>query len=42
MIKSRGMRWVGHVAHMGDMRNVYEVLVRKPEGMEPLRRPRCR
>jgi len=31
MIKLRGMRWVGHVAHMEEMRNVY-ILVRKPEG----------
>jgi hypothetical protein len=27
-----GMIWVGHVARMGEMRNVYSILVRKPEG----------
>jgi hypothetical protein len=32
MIKSRRMRWMGHVVHMGDMRNVYKILVGKPEG----------
>jgi hypothetical protein len=31
-IKSRRMRWVGHKAHMGEGRNVYRVLVGKPEG----------
>jgi hypothetical protein len=31
MIKSRRMRWAGHVAHMGEMRNVHKILVRKPE-----------
>jgi hypothetical protein len=31
-IKSRRMRWVGHVAHMGEGRNVYGVLVGKPKG----------
>jgi len=36
------MRWVGHVACMGDRRRVYRVLVGKPEGMRPLGRPRCR
>jgi hypothetical protein len=41
-IKSRRMRWVGHVAHMGEERNIYRVLVRKPEGKRPLERPRCR
>jgi hypothetical protein len=30
-IKSRGMRWAGHVARMGEGRNVYRVLVGKPE-----------
>jgi hypothetical protein len=28
--KSRGMRWTGHVAHTGNMRNEYEILVGKP------------
>jgi hypothetical protein len=39
-IKSRRMRWVGHVARMGEGRNVYRVLVGKPEGKRPLERPR--
>jgi len=39
--KSRKMRWVGHVAHMGERRGVYRVLVEKPEGKRPLGRPRC-
>jgi hypothetical protein len=38
VIKSRRMRWVGHVAHMGEGRGVYRVLVGKPEGKIPLRR----
>jgi hypothetical protein len=41
-IKSRSMRWVGHVARMGEDRNVYKVLMGKPEGKRPLGRPRCR
>jgi hypothetical protein len=41
-IKSRRMRWVGHVAHMGEGRNVYRVLMGKPEGKRPLERPRRR
>jgi hypothetical protein len=32
LIKSRRMRWAGHVARMGEGRNVYRVLVREPEG----------
>jgi hypothetical protein len=40
VIKSRRMRWVGHIAHMGEMRNVYKILVRKPERKRPLGRPR--
>jgi hypothetical protein len=39
-IKSRRMRWAGHVARMGEGRNVYRVLVGKPEGKRPLERPR--
>jgi hypothetical protein len=35
-IKSRRMRWMGHVAHMGKERKVYKVLVGKPEGKRPL------
>jgi hypothetical protein len=42
MIKSRRMRWVGHVASMRDRRGVYRVLVGKPEGKRPLGRPRLR
>jgi len=42
VIKSRRMRWAGHVAHMGENRNTYRVLVRKPEGRRPLGRPRHR
>jgi hypothetical protein len=41
-IKSRRMKWAGHVAHMGEGRNVYRVLVGKPEGKRPLERPRRR
>jgi hypothetical protein len=42
IIKSRRMRWAGHVARMGEMRNVYRLLVGKPEGKRPLGRPRRR
>ena len=42
VIKSRRMRWAGHVASMGEERGVYRVLVGKPEGRRPLGRPRCR
>jgi len=42
MIKSRRMRWAGHVVRMGERRGVYRVLVGKPEGKRPLRRPRRR
>jgi hypothetical protein len=41
-IKSRIMRWAGHVARMGEGRNVYRVLVGNPEGKRPLGRPRRR
>jgi hypothetical protein len=41
-IKSRRMRWAGHVARMGEGRNVYRVLVGQPEGKRPLERPRRR
>jgi hypothetical protein len=40
MIKSRMMGWTGHVAQMGNKRNPYGILVRKPEGKRPLGRPR--
>jgi len=36
------MRWAGHVAHMGEERGVYRVLMGKPEGRRPLGRPRRR
>jgi len=42
VIKSRRMRWAGHVARMGEERRVYRVLVGKPEGKRPLGRPRRR
>jgi hypothetical protein len=42
MIKSRKMRWAGHVARMGAKRNWYRILVGKPEGKRPLGRPRRR
>jgi hypothetical protein len=41
-IKSRGMRWAGHVARMGEERKVYKVLVGKPEEKGPLGRRRRR
>jgi hypothetical protein len=41
-IKSRKMRWAGHVARMGEERNVYSVLMGTPEGKRPLGRPRHR
>jgi hypothetical protein len=42
MIKSRRMRWAGHVASMGEKGNAYRILVGKPEGKRPLGRPKCR
>jgi len=42
VIKSRRMRWVGHVARMGERTGVYKVLVGKHEGKRPLGRPRRR
>jgi len=42
MIKSRRMRWAGHVARTGERRGVYRVLVGKPEGKRQLGRPRHR
>jgi hypothetical protein len=38
IIKSRRMRWAGHVARMGQKRNTYRLLVGKPEGKRPLGR----
>ena len=40
VVKSRRMRWAGHVARMGEGRGVHRVLVGKPEGKSPLGRPR--
>jgi hypothetical protein len=42
IIKSRRMRWAGHVARMGETINAYRILVGKPEGKRPLGRPRRR
>jgi hypothetical protein len=42
VVKSRRMRWAGHVARMGEDRRVHWVLVGKPEGKRPLGRPKCR
>jgi hypothetical protein len=41
-IKSRRMRWAGYVAHVGERRGVYRILVGKPEEKTPLERPRHR
>jgi hypothetical protein len=40
VIKSRRLRWTGHVSRMGERRGAYRVLVGKPEGKRPLERPR--
>jgi hypothetical protein len=42
IIKSRRMRWIGHVVRIGDKRNEYKLLVGEPEGKRPLGRPRYR
>jgi hypothetical protein len=42
VIKSRRMRWAGHVACMEEGRGVYRVLVGRPEGKRPLGRPKRR
>jgi hypothetical protein len=42
MIKSRRMKWAGHVARIKENRNAYRILVGKPEGERPLGRPRSR
>jgi hypothetical protein len=42
IIKSRRMRWTGHVARMGEKRNAYRLFVGKAEGKGPLGRPRRR
>ncbi|KAJ4432095.1 hypothetical protein ANN_20709 [Periplaneta americana] len=41
-IRSRRLRWAGHVARMGESRNAYRVLVARPEGKIPLGRPKRR
>jgi hypothetical protein len=42
VIKSRRLRWAGHVARMGARRGAYRALLGKPEGRRQLGRPRCR
>jgi hypothetical protein len=42
MIKSRRMRWAGHIVRMGEKRTASRILVGKPEGKRPLGRPRRR
>jgi hypothetical protein len=42
VIKSREMRWVGHVAQMGEMRNAHNILLGEPKGKRPPERPRRR
>ena len=42
VVKSRRMRWAGHVSRMGEDRGMHRVLVGKPEGMRPLGKPRRR
>jgi hypothetical protein len=42
MIKSRRIRWAGHIARMWEKRNAYRILVGKPEGKKPLGRQRRR
>jgi hypothetical protein len=41
-IELRRMRWMGHVACTGEGRNMYSILVGKPNGKKPLGRPRRR
>ena len=42
VIKSRRVRWAGHVTRMGERQIAYRVLVGRPEGKRPLRRPKLR
>jgi hypothetical protein len=42
IIKSRRIRWAGHVARIGAKGNAYRILLGKPEGKRPLRRPNRR
>jgi len=40
MIKSTSVRWAGHIARVGEIRSVYNILVGRHEGRRPLGRPR--
>jgi hypothetical protein len=42
IMKSRRMKWAGHIARMGEKRNAYRLLMRKPEGKRPIGRQRRR
>jgi transcription termination factor 2 len=42
MLKSRKLRWAGHVARIKETRNLYRILMGKPEDRRPLGKPRCR
>jgi hypothetical protein len=42
IIELRRMRWAGHVARMGEKKNVYRLLIGTPEGRRPLGRPKRR
>jgi hypothetical protein len=42
VIQSRIMQWLGHVAHMGDRRDAYSILVGRPNGKRTLGKPRHR
>jgi hypothetical protein len=42
IIKSRKIKWAGHVSRMGEKRNAYRILVGKPDGKRQLGRPRHR
>jgi hypothetical protein len=42
IIRSRRMRWAGHVARIGEKKNAYRLMVVKPEGKRPIGRPRHR
>jgi len=42
VIKSRRLKWAGHIARMGERRGTYRVFMRKPEGKRPFGKPRHR
>jgi hypothetical protein len=42
VVRSRRMKWAGHVVCMGEGRTVYRILVGRPEGKKPLGRSKCR